>query len=179
MKKNKYIIILIIFVVSTIFLFKKISNNAYKSYDLALEAALNSKFKYSKEEKDKSVKILEKKFENKFISFFKIETSNQNNKLIDEIFIIEIDKKNNKYFIKLTPNISLDYDGETDAPYSLSEGIIKINENKNLYYGIGKILNKSYKLITENKNYTDINMIEDNIFIITDEKKYQEIQFKK
>lgn len=183
MKKDKYMIILMMIIMLSlprVSIFKKsiITNSKYQSYDLALEAALNKKLgNHSKEEKENSIKILEKNIENKSILFFKRKVPNGNNKLTDAIFIIEIDENNNKYTYNVTPYISLDYAGEADAPYLLTEGIVEINKNKKLYYGVGKIMNKSYKLTT--KNYKDINITEDNIFIITDEKKYQKIEFEK
>ncbi|WP_315120300.1 hypothetical protein [uncultured Clostridium sp.] len=183
MKRNKYIIILMLIALPILFFFKKgtINRNKYQDYNLALEAALNDKFNHSKEEKYKNIKLLEKNIENKSILFFKTTRNlNETNKLIDSIFIIEIEKKNNTYTYEVTPDISLDYFGETNnIPYSLIEGVIEVDENRKLYYGIGKIIDKSYKLIIENKNYRDVNIVEDNIFIIIDEKEYQNIQFEK
>lgn len=184
MNKNKYLIILVLITLFSLpilfFVKENTLTNKYSNYDLALESALNAKFNnYSKEEQENSIKLFEKKIENKSILFFKTKLLIENDKLADTIFIIEIDKKNNKYMYNVTPNISLGYDEQADQPYSLTEGVININKNKNLYYGIGKIIDKSYKLVTKNKNYNDLCILKDNVFIITDEKKYQKIQFEK
>lgn len=185
MNKHKHILISIIIVIlslSALGILTKITlsnNNKYSNYNLALEAALNAKFSNcSKEEKETITKILEKKIEDTTILFFKTKMPIKNNK-VDTIFIIEINKRNNKYTYNITPNISLDYDVQPKQPYSLTEGIININKNKNLYYAIGKIVDESYKLVTENKNYKNIINFEDNIFIIAGEKKYEKIEFKK
>ncbi|GAA0725814.1 hypothetical protein GCM10008905_21770 [Clostridium malenominatum] len=154
----------------------------YESYSLALEAALKAKAGSIKEEE--VIKILEKKIEDKSILIFKAKSKVKSEQSIDTIFIIEITKKNNKYTYEATPSISLDYftsnnDVDTETPYSLTEGTIKINESKNLYYGIGKIMDSSYELVTENKNYKEIKRVDDNIFIIVDDKKYEKIEFEK
>ncbi|WP_027624122.1 hypothetical protein [Clostridium lundense] len=180
MKKNRVIIILMLIIflsLLTVSFFKKRTIAKYQSYDLALEAALSAKLgKLS--DKENSIKILEKNIEDKSIIFFKRKVLDGDNKLTDTMFIVEIDKKDNQYTYNAKPDISLEYKGEVeDVPYLLIEDVVKINENKKLYYGVGKILDKSYKLVA--KNYKNINIIEDNIFIIADEEKYEKIEFKK
>lgn len=182
MKRNRYMIILMLIIVLSLptvsFLKRSVgTNNKYQSYDLALEPALKAKLRNRLKEEN-SIKILEKSIEDKTILFFKRKALDENNKLTDTIFIVEIDKKDNQYTYNAKPDISLEYKGEVeDVPYLLIEDVVKINGNKKLYYGVGKIMDKSYRV--KNKGYKDINILEDDIFIITDEGKYQKIEFEK
>ncbi|GAA0725888.1 hypothetical protein GCM10008905_21920 [Clostridium malenominatum] len=153
-------------------------NKKYKSYDVALETAIKSRV--GDENYGKVVKLLEKNAGDKSIVVLKSKLPFfKEGKITDGVCIVKITEKSGKYKYLATPFFVLDYEGELNAPYALVEGVIEMDKDTKIYYGIGKIMDSSYQLVTENKNYKEINRAEDNIFIILDNKKYEEIEFEK
>lgn len=183
-KKTKiiYKIAVVALVVLVVFfpnIFSSINKNKkYESYDLALNTAIEERV--GKDNYGKVVKLLEKNIGDKSIVILRSRLPYlKEGILMDAICEVEIVKKGDKYMYSSTPFYSIDYAGEGNPPYSLVEGVVEIDKDKNIYYGIGKIFDSSYRLVTDNKNYKELSMIEDNIFIIVDDERYEKIEFWK